>query len=167
MLTKQQSTFFLLVRRFSNDLLIYSICLDKNLSCDIFKNEITSLVIGIDLEKKNWTILENIFNNLLSMMKNLIDLTFYDASYENTVRLLIDVPSPKFCSSTLLRLKIKAQTFDDCLYIVDGRFDNLQSLYILLANISRSSKQIENQVSFLIRDIYIYFFQFSRERFQI
>ena len=86
----------------------------------MFKNQITSLVIGIDLEKKNWTIVENICNNVLAMMNGLTHLTFYDASYRDIVRLMIDVPSSKFSLSTLLTLKIKAQTFIDCLYILDG-----------------------------------------------
>ncbi|CAF4681581.1 unnamed protein product, partial [Rotaria sp. Silwood1] len=56
---------------------------DNNLSSDIFKNQITSLVVGIDSEKKNSSIVENICNNLFTMMNNLIHLTFYDASYKN------------------------------------------------------------------------------------
>ncbi|CAF1512487.1 unnamed protein product [Adineta ricciae] len=112
---------------------------------NLFQNQITSLVIGIDPEKKNWTIVENICNNLFPVMNHLIDLTFCELSYKTLVRLLIDVPSPKFSSSTLLTLNIKAQTFNDCLYIPDGRFQNLQSLSIDLTNIDPSSRQIENQ----------------------
>ena len=141
--------------------------LDNNLSSDIFKNQVTSLVVGIDLKKKNWTIVESICNNLFRMMNNLIHLTFDDASYKYIVRLMIDVPSSKFSSSTLLTLKIKAQSFNDCLYILDGRFNNLQSLYIDLMNIYPSSIQIENQVSLIIKDIFIFFFHFFRKKFQI
>jgi hypothetical protein len=92
------------------------------------------------------------------MMNNLIDLTFYDASYRNIVRFMTDVPSPKFSSSTLLTLNIKAHNFDDCLCILDGRFNNLQSLYIDLIKICSSSIQIKNQVSLIIKDIFILFF---------
>ncbi|CAF1367885.1 unnamed protein product [Rotaria sp. Silwood1] len=118
---------------------------DNNLSSDIFKNQITSLVVGIDSEKKNLSTVENICNNLFTMMNNLIHLTFYDTSYRNIVRFMTDVPSSKFSSSTLLTLNIKAHNFDDFLYILDGRFNNLQSLYIDLIKICFSSKQIKNQ----------------------
>lgn len=68
-------------------------------------------------------------------MNNLIHLTFYDALYTDTVRFLTNATSPKFSSSTLLTLNIKAYNFDDCLHILDGRFNNLQSLYIDLMKI--------------------------------
>ncbi|CAF3401033.1 unnamed protein product, partial [Rotaria sp. Silwood2] len=37
------------------------------------------------------------------------------------------------------------QTFDVCLYILDGRFEQLHTLHIELANTSSPSKEIENQ----------------------
>ncbi|CAF3259377.1 unnamed protein product, partial [Rotaria sp. Silwood2] len=128
-----------------NDEIINFLFTDKNLSSDIFKNQITSLVVGIDSEKKTSSIVENICNNLFTMMNNLIHLIFYDESYKNIVRFMTDVPSPKFSSSTLLTLNIKVQNFDDCLYMLDGRFNNLQSLYIDLIKICSSSNQIKNQ----------------------
>jgi hypothetical protein len=85
------------------------------------------------------------------MMNNLIDLTFYDVSYSDIVRFMTVVPSPKFSSSTLLRLNIKVHNFDDCLWILDGRFNNLQSLYIDLIKICSSSIQIKDQVSLIIK----------------
>ncbi|CAF3185350.1 unnamed protein product, partial [Rotaria sp. Silwood2] len=128
-----------------NDEIINFLFTDKNLSSDIFKNQITSLVVGIDSEKKTSSIVENICNNLFTMMNNLIHLIFYDESYKNIVRFMTDVPSPKFSSSTLLTLNIKVQNFDDCLCMLDGRFNNLQSLYIDLIKICSSSNQIKNQ----------------------
>jgi len=91
------------------------------------------------------------------MMNNLIDLTFYDVSYSDIVRFMTNVPSPKFSSSTLLRLNIKVHNFDDCLCLLDGRFNNLQSLDIDLIKIYPSSRQIENQASLIIRDIFIFY----------
>jgi hypothetical protein len=82
------------------------------------------------------------------VFNNLTHLRFYDGSYKNNVRLLIDIPSPSFSSSSLLELNIKVQSIDVCLYILDGRFEQLRTLYIELANICTSSEGIENQVRF-------------------
>ncbi|UJR24152.1 hypothetical protein I4U23_027118 [Adineta vaga] len=116
---------------------------DKNLSSDIFQNQITSLVIGIDLEKKEYVNRRKY--TLFTMMKNLIHLTSYEASYDDFVRFKFDVSSRKFSSSTLLTLNIKAYTFNNCLCILDGRFINLQSLEVDLISIGRSFEQVENQ----------------------
>ncbi|UJR12382.1 hypothetical protein I4U23_016559 [Adineta vaga] len=79
------------------------------------------------------------------MMKNLIHLAFYDASYLDIIRFTTDLPSSKFSSSTLLTLNIKAYNFNDCLCILDGRFNNLQSLVIDLMVISHLFEQVDNQ----------------------
>jgi hypothetical protein len=90
------------------------------------------------------------------MMNNLIHLTFYDASHKG-IRLKIDSPLPNISSSTLLTLNVKVCNFKDCLYILDGRFNNLQSLHIDLMTIYPLLEQVENQVSLIIRDIFIFF----------
>jgi hypothetical protein len=89
------------------------------------------------------------------VFNNLIDLIFYDASYRDISRLMLGVPSVKFSSSTLLTLNIKVHHFDDCLYILDGRFNKLHTLYIDLIKIDPSSREIENQVSLIVKDIFI------------
>ncbi len=103
------------------------------------------------------SIVRNICNTLFTMMNNLINLTFYDASYKDIIRLRIDIPLPNIFSSTLLTLNIKVSDFMDCLYILDGRFNNLQSLDIDLMMIYPLLEQVENQVSLIIRDIFLYF----------
>ncbi|CAF5120884.1 unnamed protein product, partial [Rotaria magnacalcarata] len=84
-------------------------------------------------------------NHIFTVFINLTHLTFYDAAYENNVRLLFDVPFPTFSSSSLSVLNIKVQTFDVCLYILDGRFEQLHTLDIELANLFPPLEEIENQ----------------------
>ena len=54
---------------------------------------------------------------------------------------------PTFYSSTLLKLYIKVPSFDKYLYILDGRFNQLQTFCIDLNNIY-PSYDIEDQVNF-------------------
>ncbi|CAF3775611.1 unnamed protein product [Rotaria sp. Silwood1] len=72
---------------------------------------------------------------IFSIFINLTHLTFSQSSFENIVRLLIDVPFRSFSSSSLLVLNIKVQTFSQCLYILDGRFSQLETLYVDLAKV--------------------------------
>ncbi|UJR23761.1 hypothetical protein I4U23_026738 [Adineta vaga] len=59
----------------------------------------------------------------------------YDRWYDNRVRLYFDdMLIVNFRSSTLLYLNIRVQSFHDCLYILDGRFNQLHTLIIDLVN---------------------------------
>ncbi|CAF1221648.1 unnamed protein product [Rotaria sordida] len=118
--------------------------LDERLSSSMFKNQITTLIITIDPDKQERSTIANICNYIFTVFTNLTHLTFYDAAYMNNIRLLFNIPSSSFSSSSLLVLNIKVQTFDMCLYLLDGRFEQLRTLYTELANIL-SPSEIENQ----------------------
>ncbi|CAF4539221.1 unnamed protein product [Rotaria sp. Silwood2] len=122
-----------------------SLFTDERLISSIFKNQITKLIISIDPNKKKLYTMKNICIYIFTIFINLTHLIFNDASYENNARLLFDIPSSSFSSSSLLVLNIKVQTFAMCLYLLDGRFDQLQTLYIELANIFPPSEEIKNQ----------------------
>ncbi len=53
-------------------------------------------------------------------------------------------------SSTLTVLKINVKTFDDCLYLLDGRLDSLLKLIIHVKEISYSTTTIDNMVSVIV-----------------
>ncbi len=135
-------------------LLIFYICLDEILSSGIFKNQITTLVITIDNNNKfpdeiTWS-LASIGNYILTVFTNLAYLIFYESSYKNRVPLRFDDDAflPTFRSSTLSRLYIRVRCFDDCLYLLDGRFNQLHTLSVDFVNIRRPQENI-NQVSFI------------------
>ncbi|CAF2819760.1 unnamed protein product [Rotaria sp. Silwood2] len=87
----------------------------------------------------------NICNHILTVFTSLIYLTLYESSYKKRVPLLFDDAFlPTFRSSTLLKLKIRVQCFDDCLYLLDGRFNQLHTLCIDLVHIHQPD-QIKNQ----------------------
>ncbi|CAF3937090.1 unnamed protein product [Rotaria magnacalcarata] len=96
---------------------------DERLSASILKNQITTLIIAIDPNRKKWSTMENICNQIFTVFINLTHLIFCDASYEHNARLAFKNPSPTFSSSSLSVLKIKVQTVDVCLRILDGRFE--------------------------------------------
>jgi hypothetical protein len=50
-------------------------------------------------------------------------------------------------SSSLTKLVITLYTFDDCLYLLDGRFKHLSILITDIRKIRRSASNIDNTVS--------------------
>ena len=53
-------------------------------------------------------------------------------------------------SSTLTKLKIDVNTLDDCLYILDGRFDCLSTLIIDIEKIRPLLSNIDTTVKILL-----------------
>ncbi|CAF3575023.1 unnamed protein product [Rotaria sordida] len=121
---------------------------DETLSSGIFKNQITTLVITIN---KNDDYLEmlssvvNIYDYIFSVFTHLIVVALYESSYKDCVRLSFnDSLHPNIRSSTLLKLNIKVQCFNDCLYLLDGRFNQLHAFYVDLVRI-RIPHEVKNQ----------------------
>ncbi len=79
------------------------------------------------------------------MFKKLTHLIFSESSYQNIVVLPFVYPPINFCSSTLLVLNVKIDSFDTCLCFLDGRFNQLHTLILESDDIWPSGK-IENQV---------------------
>ncbi len=90
----------------------------------------------------------NTCDYILTVFTSLNYVTFYESSYKNRVPLFFaDPPLPSFRSSTLLKLNIRVQTFDDCLYLLDGRFNQLHTLCVDLVH-THHPHEIKNQVCF-------------------
>jgi hypothetical protein len=91
----------------------------------------------------------DIWNHIFTVFTRLITLMLYESSHSKCVRLVFDdPPPPTFSSSTLRKLKIRLQTFNDCLYLLDGRFNQLQTLIVDLMKI-HPPDEIKIQVSFI------------------
>jgi hypothetical protein len=90
----------------------------------------------------------NVCNYILNAFNNLISLTLCESSYKNRLPLWFDSEYfPTFRSSTLLELNIRVECIDDCLYLLDGRFNQLHTLHVDIRDIYPSD-DIKNQVSF-------------------
>jgi len=101
-----------------------------------FKNQISSLVIEtIDNEITSSNLDTCVFACIFNMYTNLKYLTysnFHSGSYHQ--RLSFAVSPPTMFSSTLLELNVKVQCVDECLYLLDGRFSQLQAFYVDIAS---------------------------------
>ncbi len=87
---------------------------------------------------------------ILSLCKRLINLNFCELSrYRSSTTSFLDLSSTNCMSSTLTVLKINVETFDDCLYLLDGRLDCLSTLIIHVDRISFSLKTVDNTVSMI------------------
>lgn len=111
--------------------------------------QITYLTIDVNdgLTSSAETLL-NIFVLVSSLSKRLIKLNFgffFHRLLFNTFDL-----STNFESLTFSSLKINVKTFDDCLLLLDGRFDCLSTLIIHVKIIANTSATIDNTVSRII-----------------
>lgn len=58
--------------------------------------------------------------------------------------------SPPFIfSSTLLELHVSLSSFNDCLYLLDGRFDRLHTFHVRIPKLSADTLTIKNEVNYL------------------
>lgn len=55
--------------------------------------------------------------------------------------------TPTFFSSTLVNLRVKLQTFDDCLYLLDGRLSQLRSFDVNVDYVADPLPAIQQTVS--------------------
>ncbi|CAF1203346.1 unnamed protein product [Rotaria sordida] len=108
----------------------------------LLNNQITHLTIDItdkisEIPDGNQL---NMFALILSINKCLIDLTFT----QRTKISFSNLPSTTCVSSTLTKSNITVNTFDDCLYLLDGCLQHLSILIIHIIEISDSSLNIDN-----------------------
>jgi hypothetical protein len=92
--------------------------------------------------------LSNIFALVLHSCKRLISINFCQLNCRKTM-CTFDL-STNCMSSTLTILKINVETFNDCLYLLDGRLDSLSKLIIYVEIISYKSGTLNNMVSVII-----------------
>ena len=123
---------------------------DNSILDNLLTQQIQHLNIDIsyDPKSKECQILSIIFTLIISRCQRLINLNFCQLFYDRKTLICIhEFPSTSCTSSTLAKLKVNVATFDDCLYILDGRFDCLSTLIIdiekirpLLSNIDTTVK---------------------------
>ncbi|CAF1451780.1 unnamed protein product, partial [Rotaria sordida] len=121
------------------------LCTDKKVSSHIFKDQIRRLFITIDNNNITKLPIINILNYMLTVFTNLICLTLYESSYRNRLLLCFDDPPPTtFRSSTLFKLNIRVEFFEDCLYLLDGRFNQLHTVNVDMVDVYYHD-EIQNQ----------------------
>jgi hypothetical protein len=93
----------------------------------------------------------DLFALILSLFQHLKDLTInHLLSGRSWTDSTFNLMSTYHVSSTLTKLKIKVNTFDDCLYLLDGHLECLSILIIDIIKISKSPlSNINNTVSLI------------------
>ncbi|CAF4449238.1 unnamed protein product, partial [Rotaria sp. Silwood2] len=112
-----------------------------NVVIDLFKNKILSLIIRMKKNKnQTFTKYKNIliFTHVFTLFTNLQYLSFGSSSI-CPQRISFDMSSRIFMSSTLLELHVNVLHFSDCLYLLDGRFNQLRILHVNIGWIHHSS----------------------------
>jgi hypothetical protein len=90
----------------------------------------------------------NLLEMILFICRRLTDLTFSQySSYTFFGFLSWEIRYGSSLSSTLTQLRIKVNTFDDCLYLLSGCLQSLSTLIIRINKTNRSSLKIDNTVS--------------------
>ncbi|CAF1579846.1 unnamed protein product [Rotaria sp. Silwood1] len=114
--------------------LFYHECSDFH----IFKNQILSLVIKLDDKKQPFirNILTHIFRYILTMFTNLCYLNFQASSIYSQQISFDTLPRKPIFSSTLLKLHVNLENFNDCLYLLDGRLNQLHTFYVNISIIN-------------------------------
>ncbi|CAF5176428.1 unnamed protein product, partial [Rotaria magnacalcarata] len=108
---------------------------------DIFKNQISSLVIDITKDEKHNTrndTLELIFTRIFSVFINLQRLDF-GPSVSSCQVLSFDISRSTAFSSTLVELHINLSSILDCLYLLDGHFNQLHTLHVYICDLIASN----------------------------
>ncbi|CAF1376257.1 unnamed protein product [Rotaria sordida] len=116
----------------------------------IFQEQITNLTLINDDEDeiicslKNYT--TNVYNHILIFFKNLKELSIMGPSATSMYPglSLCYLPSTTFSSPILTHLYINVKTFDDCLYLLDGRLRKLTTLCVNIYSINEYSRVVHN-----------------------
>ncbi|CAF3726964.1 unnamed protein product [Adineta steineri] len=86
----------------------------------------------------------NVFELVLSISNCLIEFTFHQSIKNNHQCLFIDhLSSTNPICSTLTKLDIQVNTFDDCLSLLDGRFPSLSHFLVYVNYIPSTSSDID------------------------
>ena len=112
------------------------------------KNQISSLTIDINTNENtrpNRSIIEALFTHIFSMFPNLQILNLAQNAFWHQ-HLSFDTLSPTVMSSTLLELSVCLVTFDDCLRLLGGHFNQLHTFDVKIDFIPSSPQIIDNKV---------------------
>ncbi|CAF3298072.1 unnamed protein product [Rotaria socialis] len=121
---------------------IFSLILLNNESYFIrtFKNQLSSIVIDIDINEcpKSTSSIKDInifiFTQIFKMFKNLQYFKFNPFDDSHYDRLTFRESRPNILSSTLLVLRVVVDFYEDCLYLLDGRFNQLNTIYVTICS---------------------------------
>jgi hypothetical protein len=116
----------------------------------LLTNQITHITVDINIEKTEISNCSkpNIFEFILLYSTCLNDLAFFQKSSREYLTISsLNIPYGNSLSLSLNKLRINVNTFDDCLYLLNGCLPSLSTLIIRIKEITRSLSEIDNTVS--------------------
>jgi hypothetical protein len=125
--------------------------LDENLLNHTLKNQISSLIVHISkdaIRSSIDSVIKCAFTHILTMFTNLKYLNFGE-SVRSDQRLSFYLSPPSVISSTLLELHVSLEYFSDCLYLLDGRFNQLHTLYVYISKILFSDNRYSEKIKMI------------------
>jgi hypothetical protein len=132
-------------------------CLDKSHLVNIFQNQIVTLNINgkedVLLDHLEIHRPANIFMNILIMCQKLRHFKFYTSVPWGCGYISFGKQSPMFTSSTLVELHMTVYRFDECLFLLDGRFNQLRILFVTTFHVLPLERTMINKVNYLTRRI--------------
>ncbi len=124
--------------------------LEKSSFIQAFKHKISDLIVTINQDiatdsKEN--LLIDMYASSLALFTNLkhLDVDISNPHYHSQ-SFLCDLPSTTCRSSSIVYLRIKVNTFDDCLCLLDGRLSQLHTFIVKVDYICDTSMIINNEV---------------------
>jgi hypothetical protein len=75
-----------------------------------------------------------VFTQIFTIFKNLECFNFSPFNGSNDHQLTFGVSPPNILSSTLLELHVAVDSFEDCLYLLDDRFNQLNTIYVSICS---------------------------------
>ncbi|CAF1492795.1 unnamed protein product [Rotaria sordida] len=123
-----------------------SLFIDDTTFIHVNKGQISSLVIDINKNKKQILVLNVsgiVFAHIFTMFINLQYLNFGPSSISYQ-QLTFDMSPSTVLSSNLLELHVHVLNFADCLYLLDGRFNQLHTFHVNISYISSNTLTINN-----------------------
>ncbi|CAF4069433.1 unnamed protein product, partial [Rotaria sordida] len=131
-----------------------SLVTDENLLNHTLKNQISSVIVNISKNVGRSSI-DNVikcaFTHILTVFTSIKYLNFGE-SLRSDQRLSFYLSPPSVISSTLLELHVSLEYFSDCLYLLDGRFNQLHTLYVYISKILSSHFSHSERIKIIKRE---------------
>ncbi|CAF0866218.1 unnamed protein product [Adineta steineri] len=112
------------------------------------KTQITSIMISLNDEHRSLE--EHLVTRVFIYILNMFNLHYFNFRtsfvYDEQVSLNDLLHRQQIFSQTLNELHINVETFNDCIYLLDGRLNKLHTLYIHVSNI-HSDRLINHKVN--------------------
>ena len=113
---------------------------DNTILHHLLRDQIKYFYLNIDLNSSTELLLKfqpNLFVFIISLAKYLTHFTLIQRFASFSPIVTSNLQTTNCMSSTLTKLEIDVHTFDECLYLLDGRFDCLSTLIIEIKKILR------------------------------